>query len=436
MDRGRREAQKMRNEITKTKRVEQQKTNAIFQAKQQQIANLRGDLQRAEARRQHEQRNRERKEIDFQIHFRLLEKEKQFKVKRLLEHEKRNLKFKYHKLVNTKKLQLEAIKQKLRTDKENEKVAKKKKDKLEAQHLKIINEKFRKDKEWMREARLKRQEIEKKATRKYKSKELRWWECWDEVNECQYWEREAGVGCKENQQYSYEDPFYGLEEINIFEEYHELWYVYNARTGESTLAAEIEKKKKGFDQFAAKKKPGPPNGVYLDEVSEDMYNPTVGVTWNVPNDCGDQPLEYCLLEGSTIPHEMAHFVQNNKLKKEGINQLEWETIADSLPLDVDYYSINSENFPGFHTMIAALELSMLHSSAPKPEKIFVFRVSFVSSVGVGTPGVTDVMDLNQEVDEEEQEKVEEILPVIHVMPKSRRKRKVKKGHVDMYQFKF
>ena len=153
MDRGRREAQKMRNEITKTKRVEQQKTNAIFQAKQQQIANLRGDLQRAEARRQHEQRNRERKEIDFQIHFRLLEKEKQFKVKRLLEHEKRNLKFKYHKLVNTKKLQLEAIKQKLRTDKENEKVAKKKKDKLEAQHLKIINEKFRKDKEWMREAR-------------------------------------------------------------------------------------------------------------------------------------------------------------------------------------------------------------------------------------------------------------------------------------------
>ena len=127
MERGRREAQKMRAEIAKRKRVEQQKTNAIFQAKQQQIAQWRGNLQRAEARRQHEQRNRERKEIDFKTQFRLLEKEKQFKVARLLEHEKRNLKFKYHKLVNTKKLQLESLKKKLRTDKENEKLARKKK---------------------------------------------------------------------------------------------------------------------------------------------------------------------------------------------------------------------------------------------------------------------------------------------------------------------
>ena len=68
---------------------------------------------------------------------------------------------------------------------------------------------------------------------------------WDDVNECTYWEREAGIGCKENQQYCYEDPFFGLKQIDIFEEYHEVWYIYNSKTEQSTLMDEIDKKKKG-----------------------------------------------------------------------------------------------------------------------------------------------------------------------------------------------
>ena len=195
----------------------------------------------------------------------------------------------------------------------------------------------------------------------------------------------------------------------------------------------------GFNQFAADKKPGPPTSVYLDDIQEDVYSPSVGVTWNQPDDCGDQPLEYCMLEGATIPCHLYHLVNAATSTMQNMDQLEWIAIADCLPLDSDYFQIHVENFNGFSTMVSTLELAALHSSAPPADMMFLFSVAYVSSVGIGTPQCTEVLNLdNTEGGEGEIEdgvQDESILPVIE-MPMSRRKRKMKKGHVDMYQFKF
>jgi hypothetical protein len=109
-------------------------------------------------------------------------------------------------------------------------------------------------------------------------------------------------------------------------------------------------------------------------------------------------------------------------------------INDYLPLDCDYYEIHSENFHGFSEMVSARALQSM-AGAPKPTLKFIFRIAYFSSVGIGEYGYTERMDLSLGL--EEDLVVEEVvLPVISNVPMPSRRRKIKKGHVDMYQFKF
>ena len=95
LERSRKEAQRMREENARRKKLEEEKRNGIFQRKQERIAILRGDLQRAEAKRLHVALNRERKEIDFKQMFRKNEQTQLLNQHRLKDHEKRQMKHKY-----------------------------------------------------------------------------------------------------------------------------------------------------------------------------------------------------------------------------------------------------------------------------------------------------------------------------------------------------
>ena len=111
--------------------------------------------------------------------------------------------------------------------------------------------------------------------------------------------------------YTYESPF-EPKWIDIYEEYHELWYKYNIQTEETTLWNEIEKKRKGFNQFAAARPPSTPIDVSLDQIAEDLDNPSCGMIWNAPNDSGDQPMEHCQIEGAAIAKEEENIVDLNQ----------------------------------------------------------------------------------------------------------------------------
>ena len=432
LQKGREEAQRMREENNKRKKLAERETSAIFKRKQEQIAILRGNLERAQTMREFDKRNQERKEIAFKVQFVMSEKKRMEKEKMLSDHEKRQIKHQYKSMLQKKKDDIENMRKKKIMDKIEEVRLKKIKVQEEKERKNQMNQKFKKDKERMKQARLKRQAIEKRATFSYRSKESRWWESWDDENQCQYWEREAGLGSNGNN-YTYENPFVP-EEIDVFEEYYELWYRYNCKTEETTLWDEIEKWKLGFNQFAAERVPEVPQNVSLDQVSTDLDSPSAGITWNHPLDPGDQPMEYILIEGAVVPKE-------TKSKPVGGMELfaksvEWTLIADSLPLDCDYYECHTENFSGFSSMVSARQLASM-PGAPQPQTSFLFRISFVSSVGVGAPGYTDVLKFNSEEVDSEEMKVEDVmgLPPIETK-KFVSRRKMKKGPVEMYQFKF
>ena len=424
LENGRKEAEIMRQENMKRKRLEERKKKEIFQKKQEQIAKLRGDLERAAMQKEFQKRNLLREEIDFKISLVRRQEEKKEAEKRIVDHENRQIRHKYLSMLKRKEKDIADEKiRKARQKKGIErstKYAKAAADEKRAQ----TNAKFREKKLWMKDSRIKRQLIEQKATFSFKSKEARWWEAWDEENQCTYWEREAGRGCK-GDNFTYTSPF-EPEWIDIYEEYHELWYKYNVRSEATTLWDEIEKKKQGFEQFAAKKTPGIPTSVMFDQVAEDLDNPSAGITWNVPVDSGDQPMEYCILEGATVLHDQV------QLEKE---QLAFVLIADGLPLDCDYYEAHAQNFAGFSDLISARALQGM-PGAPQPDLKFYFRVAFCSSVGVGIYGYSELLNFGIDEIDEEEEVEEKILPIIAVAKPMHSRRRKKKGPVEMYQFKF
>jgi hypothetical protein len=189
-------AQKMREENLKRKRLEARLKLEIFQKQQEQIAKLRGDLERAALKKDFDKRNLLRSEFDFKMNLIKNSKLKKLKEKRLIDHHKRQIKHQYHTMVSQK---LQAIEEeKIRRARQIKGEARTKKYAIaEAKEKRqITNEKFKIQKLLMKDARVKRVKIEKKASFSYKSKEARWYESYDETNDCVFWEREAGLGSK------------------------------------------------------------------------------------------------------------------------------------------------------------------------------------------------------------------------------------------------
>ena len=232
---------------------------------------------------------------------------------------------------------------------------------------------------------------------------------------------------REGGAFTYESPFEPFW-IWIFEEYHELWYEFSG-TGESTLQEEIQKKLQGFDQFAAEKPPSAPASVYLSDIGTDPDVPTVGLSWEPPNDPGDQPIESYMIEGTALPHGWT---------PDKPDALEWICIDESVSADADYYEINQWSYQGFQEMLAAKEFANLPGGSgqtPKPKTDFLFRVTCRSSVGYGEPCRTEVVSFGEK-EEEEVVQQDEITPVLPPMPMPSRRRRMKKGHIEMYKFKF
>jgi hypothetical protein len=388
-------------------------------------------------------RKRHEKRQAMAIRKRLKERlaEKERRVQMRIKNEKRTIK---HQLVTMEKRDADAAEAaRLKATRFERGVAKAKRyAKAEAQakrekHMKA----FLDDKAWMRECRLERVAIEKKAMHRYEQRANRWWEEWDYENECTYWTREGGA-------YTYECPWMPKEEegrcwdwgweywIDIFESYHELWYRFSVVDGSTTLWEEIEKKKAGFDQFAAAKAPGPPLGAYLDEMGDDLDNPAVGLTWHKPQEPGDQPMETYTVEGATLPADAG--IRSGTLPAGTEDTLEWTTVTEGLDLSEDYLEINHYNFTGFAEFLAARQLAQMPGAmAPKPAAVFVFRVRAVSSVGPGDTALTELLDVLQGVEEEDQDEEEEIMPVLPPVKQFKsRRRKTNKKHIAMYDFKF
>ena len=394
--------------------------------RQQEIARMRGDLQRLEHMKVLRIQDQKRKNIDFRKRITAKLEEDARRKRQLVNHESRQLKYRLKLLEDTKAKEIED--EKLR--KERKKLGDEKAQKYAlaaAQQTRAkLNAAFVADKMLMREARLKRQAIEKKHMRRYEARSKRWWEEWDEENECPYWMREGGA-------YTYENPFEPFW-IDIYEEYHCLWYLFSG-LGESTLEEEIEKKRQGFDQFAAEKPPGPPASAYLSDIGTDPDAPTVGLSWEPPTDPGDQPIESYMIEGTAVPAGWTPDTANALEQKHGA--LQWICIEDGITVDVDYREINQWNFQGFQEMVATRQLANLPGGgqAPKAKTNFLFRVTCYSSVGYGEASVTEVAAFGEE-DEEEQAPAEEVLPELPPMPMPSRRRRMKKGHIKMYDFKF
>ena len=171
--------------------------------------------------------------------------------------------------------------------------------------------------------------------------------------------------------------------------------------------------------------------MYVSDISSDTDAPSVGLSWEPPAEAGDQPIESYMIEGTALP------VGWTPDKTEG---LEWVCIDESVSKDVDYYEINQWNYQGFQEMLAAKEFANLPSGgalAPKPKTDFLFRVACKSSVGYGESSSTEVVSLGEQEDEKAQEdETDEILPVLPPMPMPSRRRRMKKGHIEMYKFKF
>eukprot|EP00946_MAST-07B_sp_MAST-7B-sp1_P000915 g915.t1 len=144
-----------------------------------------------------------------------------------------------------------------------------------------------------------------------------------------------------------------------------------------------------------------------------------------------QLIQSYMIEGTALP------VGWTPDKTDG---LEWVCIDESVSKDVDYYEINQWNYQGFQEMLAAKEFANLPSGgalAPKPKIDFLFRVACKSSVGYGESSSTEVVSLGEQEDEKAQEdETDEILPVLPPMPMPSRRRRMKKGHIEMYKFKF
>jgi hypothetical protein len=427
-ERRRQEMARLREEAVARRRALERKRRAEALGREEAIARMRGDLQRMAHMKTLRIQDQKRKDIDFRKRITARLNEDERRKRQLIDHEARQLK---HMLkVMEDRNAKEIADEKLR--KERKKLGDEKARKYAlaaAQKSRAkLNAAFVADKKWMREARLKRQAVEKKHLRQYESRSKRWWEEWDEDNQCAYWTREGGA-------FTYESPFEPFW-IDIFEEYHELWYMFSG-TGESTLEEEIEKKRQGFDQFAAEKPPGPPASAYLSDIGTDPDAPTAGLSWEPPTDPGDQPMESFMIEGAVVPSGWTPGTADALEQEHG--PLEWVVIEDGIALDADYREINQWNYQGFQEMRAARELANMGGAGrralPKAKTDFVFRVKCFSSVGFGQGAVTEVCSFADQEEEEEAE-AEEVLPVLPPMPMPSRRRRKKKGPIEMYDFKF
>ena len=108
-------------------------------------------------------------------------------------------------------------------DREKARILKMEKDKREVQQILQITKKTK-----MREARVKRKKIEAKEKYRYKARKLRWIENYDEGSDSSFWVNNI------NGAYVYENPLedYG---VDIYEEYHNVWYKYFPSTDTHNL---------------------------------------------------------------------------------------------------------------------------------------------------------------------------------------------------------
>ena len=422
-ERRRQEMARLREEAAAKRRALERQRRAKALGRQEAIARMRGDLQRMAHMKALRVQDQKRKDIDFRKRITARLKEDERRKKQLLNHEARQLKhmLKVKQDRDAKELADERLRRERKKlgDEKAQKYALAAAEKSRAK----LNAAFVADKKWMREARLKRQAIEKKHMRQYEARSKRWWEEWDEDNQCAYWTRKGGA-------FTYESPFEPFW-IDIYEEYHELWYTFSG-TGESTLEEEIEKKRQGFDQFAAEKPPGQPASAYLSDIGTDPDAPTVGLSWEPPKDSGDQPMESFMIEGAAVPSGWT---------PENEDVLEWIVIEEGVGLDVDYREINHWNYLGFQEMKASRELANMPGAGsralPKASVDFVFRVKCYSSVGYGVGALTEVCSFgNEEEGGEGEGEEEEVVPVLPPMPMPTRRRRMKKGPIEMYNFKF
>ena len=231
----RKEAERLRKEheaMAAEERRKKQAQQAIIQA---QVARIRKQIQ--DDVNEKEKQKKERMFHDNRFVFSMREKIKEEETWKSMDQseEDRRVKYKYS-LFRAKELEYEAHKKKYADEGREALVARvQKKERARARQLKKEQDErdhqkklLRQKKARMKEARLKRKQREHKEQYRYKARSLRWVERYDDLGEYSYWENAL------NGSILYENP---LEDfgVDIYEEYHEVWYKYFPSTDEDNL---------------------------------------------------------------------------------------------------------------------------------------------------------------------------------------------------------